>query len=145
MTQINAYLNLDGNCREVMTFYKDALGAELNMQTVEGSPIEAQCSSAIKNQILHASLVKDELILMASDMQGPEGFIKGNNIALSLNCSSEEEIRTFFANLSDGGTITHALTEAFWGATFGVLTDKFGIRWMLNYDKNLKETENQAM
>ena len=139
MTQINAYINFEGNCREVMTFYKECFGGELNMQTVEGSPIEAQCPAGIKHQILHATLAKDELVLMGSDMQEPGGkFIKGNNIALSLSCSSEEEIKTFFSNLSEGGKITHALMESFWGATFGVLTDKFGIRWMLNYDKNQK-------
>ncbi len=136
MTQINAYINFEGNCREVMTFYKDCLDAELNMQTIEGSPIEAQCPAAMKQQILHASLVKEGMILMGSDMQEPGGnFTKGNNIALSLNCSSDEEIKTFFSKLSQGGKISHALTESFWGATFGVLTDKFGIRWMLNYDK----------
>jgi PhnB protein len=136
MTQINAYINFDGNCREAMKFYKDCLGGELALQTVEGSPIEAQCPAEIKHQILHASLMKDGLVLMGSDMQGPEGFIKGNSIALSLSCSSEEEIKTFFTNLSKGGVISHELMQSFWGATFGVLTDKFGIRWMLNYDKN---------
>jgi PhnB protein len=135
MTQVNPYINFDGNCREAMIFYKECLGGELALQTVEGSPIEAQCPPGIKHQILHGSLMKDSLVLMGSDMQGPEGFIKGNSIALSLSCSNEEEIRTFFANLSRGGTVTHALMESFWGATFGVLTDKFGIRWMLNYDK----------
>ena len=117
-----------------MTFYKECLGAELNMQTVEGSPIEAQCPTAMKHQILHASLVKDELLLMGSDMPGSEGFIKGNTIALSLNCSTEEEINIFFSNLSSGGKIIHPLRVEFWGAIFGVFTDKFGIRWMLNYD-----------
>ncbi len=137
MTQINAYLNFEGNCREVMMFYKECIGGELNMQTVEGSPIEAQCPAAMKDQILHASLMKDDLILMGSDMHEPGGnFIKGNNIALSLNCSSEEEIKTFFSKLSEGGKISHALTEQFWGATFGTFTDKFGIRWMLNYDRS---------
>ena len=76
---------------------------------------------------------------MGSDMQEPGGnFIKGNNIALSLNCSSDEEIKTFFSKLSEGGRISHNLMQSFWGATFGVLTDKYGIRWMLNYDKNQK-------
>ncbi|HUS01173.1 MAG TPA: VOC family protein [Chitinophagaceae bacterium] len=136
MTQINAYINFDGNCREVMTFYKHSLGGELNMQTVEGSPIEAQCPTEIKHQILHASLLKDDLVIMGSDMQEPGGFTKGNNIALSLSCSSDEEIKTFFSKLSEGGKISHNLMQSFWGATFGVLTDKYGIRWMLNYDKN---------
>src|SRR5688572_11928408 len=135
MTQINAYLNFDGNCQEVMTFYNQCLGGELNMQTIEGSPIEAQCPAAMKHHILHATLSKDGLLLMGSDMQEPGGtYTKGNNIALSLNCSNDEEIKTFFSNLAEGGKISHALTEQFWGATFGVLTDKYGIRWMLNYD-----------
>ncbi|MEP6615803.1 MAG: VOC family protein [Ginsengibacter sp.] len=143
MSQINAYLTFEGNCSEVMNFYKESLGGELHMQAVEGSPIEDQCTTSMKNQILHATLTKDDLLLMGSDMQGPEGFIKGNNIALSLNCSSEEEINTFFLNLSRGGKITHALTEQFWGATFGVLIDKFGIRWMLNYDKTQNDGSNE--
>ena len=92
----------------------------------------------MKDQILHASLLKESLVLMASDMTGPDGFINGNTIALSLNCSSEKEIRTFFSNLSSGGQISQQLEEQFWGATFGVLTDKYGTRWMLNYDKKLK-------
>ena len=139
MAQINAYINFEGNCREVMTFYKECFGGELNMQTIEGSPIETECPTAIKHQILHASLSKDELLLMGSDMQEPGGnFTKGNNIALSLNCSSDEEIKTFFSKLSEGGRISHNLMQSFWGATFGVLTDKYGIRWILNYDKSQK-------
>lgn len=137
MTQINAYLNFEGNCREVMTFYKKCLGGELNMQAIEGSPIEAECPVAIKHQILHATLAKDGLLLMGSDMQEPgTSFTRGNNIALSLHCSTDDEIETFFSRLSEGGKVLHALKEEFWGATFGVLTDKYGIRWMLNYDKN---------
>jgi len=136
MAQINPYLNFNGNCREAMTFYKHCLGAELAMQTVEGSPIEEQCPAAMKHQILHASLTKDCLLVMGSDMIGPDGFHMGTNMSLSLNCCSEEEINVFFSKLSDGGKIIHPLREEFWGATFGVFTDKFGIKWMLNYDKN---------
>lgn len=137
MAQINAYLNFNGNCREAMTFYKKCLGGELTVQTVEGSPIEFQCPPYMKHQVLHASLLKGNLVLMASDMIEPEGFIKGNTISLSLNCNSEREIKTFFARLSAGGRITHPLEKQFWGATFGVLTDRYGIKWMLNYDKTL--------
>jgi PhnB protein len=139
MTQINAYLNFNGNCRDAMNFYKECLGGELALQTVEGSPIEAQCPPAIKNQVLHASLMKDAILLMGSDMVGPDGFIKGNTMSLSLNCSSEEEINSFFSTLSAGGKIIHPLRVEFWGAIFGVFTDKFGVRWMLNYDKNAKQ------
>jgi PhnB protein len=136
MTNINAYLTFNGNCREAMSFYKNCLGGELSIQTVGGSPIESQCPGAMKDHILHASLNRDGILLMASEMIGPEGFIKGNTIALSLNCSSEAEINQFFSNLSEDAQIIHPLKTEFWGATFGVLTDKFGVRWMLNYDKN---------
>ena len=139
MAQINAYINFSGNCREVMTFYKECLGGELTLQTVGGSPMEAQCPAGMKDQILHATLTRGELLLMGSDMAGPEGIIKGNNIALSVNCSSDEEINTFFSKLSEGGKIIDPLKLQFWGAIFGVLTDKFGIRWMFNYDKNQKQ------
>ena len=139
MTQINAYITFNGNCREAMNFYKECLDAELTMQTVAGSPIEAQCPQEMKDSILHATLIKDNLLLMGSEMIGPGGWTKGNDMALSLNCSSEEEINNFFDKLSVGGQIIHELRVEFWGAIFGVFNDKFGIRWMLNYDKNVSK------
>ncbi len=138
MTQINAYITFNGKCREAMTFYQECIGGELELQTVEGSAIEAQCPEAMKGQILHSALTKDPLLLMGTDMIGPEGYTKGTNMALSLNCSSEEEINLFFARLSEGGSVIHPLRVEFWGATFGVFNDRFGIRWMLNYDKKLQ-------
>lgn len=135
MTQINAYLHFSSNCREAMTFYKECLGGELSIQAVGESPMADQMPPELQKNILHASLVKDGFVLLGSDM-GPEGAIKGNTISLLLNCSSAEEIKTFFSNLSAGGEIGHPLKEEFWGATFGDLTDKFGINWMFNFDKN---------
>ena len=138
MTTINAYINFDGNCREVMNFYQECLGGELTIQTVGGSPMETQCRAEMKDLILHSSLMQDGLLIMGSDMQQPGGFTKGDNIALSVNCSSEKEINIFFNKLSEGGKIIHPLKTQFWGAMFGALTDRFGIRWMFNYDKNQK-------
>lgn len=136
MTQINAYLTFNGNCREVMTFYQFCLGGELVFHTIEGSPMEARCPSAIKHQILHSSLTKGPLLLMATDMIGPEGYKEGNTIAMSLNCSSEEEIKTFYNNLSAGGKVLMSVEKTFWATLFAEFTDKYGIRWMLNYDEN---------
>ena len=97
--------------------------------------MEAGCPGAMKHQILHGSLTKNGLILMGSDMAGTEGLIQGNNISLSLSCSSEKEINQFFSALSAEGKVIEPLKLQFWGAMFGVLTDKFGIRWMLTYDE----------
>ena len=134
MTQINTYLNFDGITREAMTFYQQCLGGELIMQKVAESPMAAQMPSEMGAKILHSSLTKDGLLLMASDMLG-RSTVNGNNVMLCINCSSEEEINSFFNNLAVGGKIKDPLQQSFWGATFGKLTDKFGIHWMFNYSK----------
>ncbi len=138
MTQINAYIGFNGKCHEAMTFYKECIGGELSFMPVKGSPMEAQFPAGMQDQILHSTLTKNSLVLMGSDMTAPDGFIKGNNMALSVNCSSDEEINTLFSKLGDGGKILDPLKVQFWGAMFGVVEDKFGIRWMFNYDKNQK-------
>ena len=134
MTQIISYLNFNGNTREAMTFYKECLGGELVMQKIGESPMAAQMPGEMAARILHSSLTKEGLVLMASDMMGDK-IINGNNIILCLNCGSDEEINSFFNNLSTGGKINQPLQQSFWGATFGELTDKFGIKWMFNYSK----------
>jgi PhnB protein len=135
MTQLNAYLNFNGNCREAMTFYKECLGGELNMQTIGESPVANQMPKEARQNILHSTLIKDgSTLLMASDMIGA-ALVMGNAISLCLNCSSEEEIKSCFSRLSSGGEIKDPLGEKFWGDTFGALIDKFGINWLLNYHK----------
>lgn len=133
--QLNPYLNFNGNCREAMEFYKQALGGELQLQTVEGSPIEMQCPSGMKHHILHSMLTVDGAVIMGSDMIGPDGFIPGNTMAISVNCSSEPQIRDYYEKLRAGGQVIDELKKQFWGAWFGVLTDRFGVRWMLNWQE----------
>ncbi len=135
MTQINAYLRFDGNCREAMTFYKDCLGGELTLLTVAGSPMESQMPPEAGQNIMHSCLTNGERTLMATDM-GPGELVPGNLVSLMLNCSSQEEIEKLFSWLSAGGEVSCPLEEAFWGATFGHLTDQFGVNWILHYDKN---------
>lgn len=135
MTQINAYLNFNGKCREAMAFYQQCLGGELVMQKIAESPMAARVPSEMGARILHSSLKKDSIVLMASDMMG-HNVKSGNSISLCLNCSSDEEINSFFGNLSKDGKIVEPLHQSFWGATFGSLTDKFGITWIFNYSKN---------
>ena len=135
MTQINAYLNFNGKCREAMTFYKECLGGELVMQKISESPMAARMPSEMGAKILHSSLTKNSIVLMASDMMG-NNVKSGNSISLCLNCSSDEEVNSFFNNLSKDGNILEPLHQSFWGATFGSLTDKFVITWIFNYSKN---------
>jgi len=135
-TTISPYLTFDGNAREAMTFYRDALGGELSLMAVKDTNMGSQCMGTDENAIMHSSLIKDSLVLMASDMIGNRTLQLGNNFAISVNCNSEEEINTFYKNISAGGEIIDPLKIQFWGALFGVVKDKFGMVWMFNFDKN---------
>ena len=133
MTQINPYIGFNGDCRKAMEFYRDCIGGELSVQTVGESSMDEQCPAGMKNSIVHAALIKGSMVLMATDMVGPDGYIRGNNVALCLNCSSEEEINTFHSKLSAGGKILQPPGKSFFGNRFSCFTDKFGITWMLNF------------
>jgi PhnB protein len=135
MIRINAYLTFNGNCREAMTFYRECLGGELFVQTIGESPMADKIPPQIRDNVLHSTLAKGSLLIMASDMVSEQGLKKGNTVSLMLQCSSEEEIKHCYARLSRGGQATHPLENTFWGALFGDLTDKFGNHWLLNYDK----------
>ena len=83
---------------------------------------------------MHSCLTSGSLLLFGSDA-GMHKVTKGNSVSLALNFSSAEEIAATFARLGEGGTVTMPLEDTFWGATFGMLTDRFGTDWMFNYDK----------
>ena len=136
MTQIIPYLSFAGNCREVMTFYKECLGGELNLMTVAETPMAGQMPAEMGQQIMHANLSKNGWSLMASDMN--PNIQQGNTVNICINCNSEEELNSFFAKLSDGGTVHHPVSKFFAG-TMGDFSDKFGINWMLYYGENMQQ------
>lgn len=134
MTQIISHLTFNGNCREAMTFYKKCFGGTLTFQTVGESPLSGKMPKKMKDCILQAVLKKGRLALTGSDLVGEEGLLKGNSVSLSLCCSSEDEIKTFYTKLSEGGSPNHPLQDTFWGAKSGDLTDKFGNHWLLSFE-----------
>ena len=133
--KINAYLTFAGNCREAMQFYHQCLGGQLNFQTIGESPLADKMPSQMKNAILHATLVNESMVLMASDMVGDQGLSPGNSVSLMLDCNSETEIKNCYTNLSAGGVQTHPLELTFWGALFGDLEDKYGNHWLLHFNQ----------
>jgi PhnB protein len=136
VTQLNAYLNFNGRCREAMTFYQQCLGGDLTLQRIAETPMGAQMPSEAGANILHSSLTRNgTLLMMGSDMMGAN-LKQGNSVVLCLNCSSDQEINAFFQNLSVGGEIKQPLHQSFWGSTYGELIDKFGMLWMFNYTKS---------
>jgi len=138
MTRIFAYLTFNGNCREAMTFYQECLGGELTLQTIGESPLTEKMPGHMKQHILHATLQKDGLVLMATDMVGDQGLSSGNTISMMLDCTDEEEARSYYEKLSAGGQASQQLQPTFWGALFGGLTDKYGNHWLLNFSNNAK-------
>ena len=132
MKDITPYLTFNGTCRQAMTFYKDILGGDLELMDFASSPMEVPDEA--KNYIMHAILTSNGVTLMASDTMPNQAVTNGNSVSLSINCQSTDEINHLFNSLSDGGQITMPLEDTFWGARFGMLTDKFGTCWMFNYD-----------
>lgn len=140
MATVNVYLTFDGKCEEAFKFYQSVFGGEIpfwgkfgDMPPPEGmSPL----SEEMKNRIMHVTLpISAETMLMGSDsMSGMPQITNGNNFSLSLNADSRDEAANLFNQLSAGGNVTMPLEDTFWGAYFGMWTDKFGINWMVNYD-----------
>lgn len=144
MAQLNVYLTFDGNCEEAFNFYQSVFGTEIPFMGRFGDvPPEENMppmSDEVKNRIMHVSLpISEETVLMGSDtMPGMHEYKEGNNFSLSLNTNSREEATDLFNKLSAGGKVTMELQDTFWGAFFGMWTDKFGINWMVNYDDPAK-------
>jgi PhnB protein len=133
MKALIPYLLFNGNCREAMNFYRDCFGGELKMMTFKEAPPGNECNNkANPNAIMHSALQTNAFTLMASDWPG-DGAVFGNNISINIECESLAEIEKLFQALSHGGITKQALSNTFWGARFGMLIDKFGIHWMLNY------------
>jgi PhnB protein len=135
MKEINAYLNFDGNCREAMSFYQRCFGAELQVMLFSDAKGQCEFPPGAEDKVMHARLTKGSVVLMASDTMPGMPLTPGNNVHLTIHCETLHEIQSLFAALGDNGTITMPLQDTFWGAHFGMLTDRFGVHWMLNFEK----------
>lgn len=133
MTEATTYLIFDGNCREAMKFYEKCLGADLYLMPFSEAP--GDFAKQAKDRIMHASLRKGIPILMASDTMPGMPFQQGNNFSIAIACENVQEIDRLFAALGENGKVTMALQETFWATRFGMLTDQFGINWMLSLSK----------
>ena len=130
-SKLNPYLNFNGNAKEAMEFYKNVFGGQLTMSTFKEGGMPVDPSEADK--IMHAMLIADNgITLMASDTPKEWPYNPGTNISVSLSGDSEEELKGYWDKLSTDAKIDQPLEKAPWGDMFGMLTDKFGIRWMVN-------------
>ncbi|HEX6332918.1 MAG TPA: VOC family protein [Flavisolibacter sp.] len=140
MAKMNPYLNFDGRTEEAFNFYKSVFGGEFTgVYKMDGMPDADKLPENERNRVLHIALPIDgQTTLMASDIIPSAGqkLVEGNNVQLSLHPGSREEADRLFRELSAGGTVEMPMQDTFWGAYFGNFQDKYGIRWMINYDQN---------
>ena len=128
---LSPYLSFkDGKCAEAMKFYNGILGGKLNLMTFGEAPVESTDKN--RDLIMHGALENDTLSFFGSDAMRDNEIIVGNNVQLSINGTDEAKLTEYFNGLAENGEVDHPLKKEFWGDHFGMLTDKYGIRWMIN-------------
>jgi PhnB protein len=128
------YLYFNGQCKEAMEFYKDVFGGDLTLQTMGDIPEEVreQAGNPDKDRIMHARLEAEGFTVLGSDTA--KASDKAAKIELSIMGDDEERLTKIFNSLSEGGSVFMPLAKQFWGDTFGSLTDKYGIQWVVNIE-----------
>lgn len=130
--KLTPYIMFNGNCEEALNFYAKALGGEIvHLSRYEGSPMESMVSD--KQKVMHATLIAKDITIMGADDGQRKAENKGSGaVHLNINFDNTDEEENFFNVLVEGGRSTMPLQDTFWSSKFGMLTDKFGINWMLN-------------
>lgn len=126
---LNPYLNFNGNCREAMTFYRDVFEGDLNLLTFRDYPLDV--AEKDKDLILHATLSFGDAILMASDAMPGQEVSPGSNVHVSVSAISVAQAERVYTALAREGVVIMPFGKTFWGEMFGMLTDRFGINWMV--------------
>lgn len=127
--RLNPYLTFRDNAREAMEFYTSVLGGDLRIMTFGDMGMEPA------NGVMHAMLETPlGFALMASDAPEPMSHKPGDNVSLSISgdLANADDLRGYFSALAEGGEITMPMEVQMWGDEYGMLTDKFGIPWMVN-------------
>jgi len=132
--QFTPYLNFNGNCKEAFEFYAELFGGEItSLLTFDQGPPEMDCPPAMKDMVMNAQLQIGNQLLMASDAM--ESYREPQGMHITIGVSKPEEAERVFAGLSEGGSVQMPMVETFWARRFGMLTDRYGIPWMVNCDK----------
>jgi PhnB protein len=133
-TTIQPYLFFGGRCEEALEFYRTTLGAQVEMLMRHGEspepPPPGMLPAGFENKVMHATFRIGASTLMASDGCGEASKFEGFSLALAA--PTEAEAQRAFAALADGGEVTMPLAKTFWSPLFGMLTDRFGVGWMVN-------------
>jgi len=134
--QFNPYLFFNGNCEEALRFYEKLFGGKIeSMIPHEGSPAACQVPPEWQKKILHARMTIGNTVLMASDAP-PGRFHKQQGFSINIGLNDVAQAERIFNTLAkDAVAVTMPFGETFWAQRFGMLTDRFGIPWMINVEK----------
>lgn len=130
--QLEPYLHFGGSCEEALTFYKEVFAGEVVSLMRFGDTAGGETPPGYNDKVMHSSFEAPSVKFMASDQQPGTPVPSSSNVSLSLSTRDVTEGERVFAMLSSGGNVTLPMHDTFWGARFGMLTDKFGIDWMVN-------------
>lgn len=134
---VDVYMNFNGNCREAVEFYAKVFGnSDPQIMTFGEAPPNPDYPLPEEAQalIMHARLNVDGSNVMFSDVFPGMPFTAGNNISLALVTRNEEDVKAWFHQLKEGGSVTMELQETFWSKLYGSLKDKFGIEWQVSLE-----------
>ena len=132
------YLNLNGQCAAAFTFYEKCLGGTITFsQTFAESPMKDQVAPEWQDKIMHCTLSVGDNLLMGADAPPehetrPHGITKPQAISISLSGLAAADGERVCAALSEGGSVGMPFQKTYWAAGFGMVTDRFGISWMVN-------------
>jgi PhnB protein len=130
--QLNPYLLFNGQCETAFKFYEKCLGGKIEaMIPHAGTPAESSVPAEWRDKIMHASMTVDGAVLMASDAP-PEHYQPPKGFSVSINLKNAAEAERIFNALAENGTVKMPLQQTFWATRFGMLTDRWGIPWMIN-------------
>ncbi len=131
---INPYLSFNGQCEAAFRFYEKALGGKLEIMTHGNSPACDHVPAEWHSKVMHACLTVGDQLLMGSDSP-PEYQEPLSGFSVSLHFKDVAEGEHMFNTLAEGGAVRMPFAETFWAAGFGMLTDQFGVPWMINCEK----------
>ncbi len=137
MATINPYLNFKGNTEEAFNFYKSVFGGDFSsLVRFKDMPAAGSVPSQDSDKLMHVALpISKGNVLMGTDVLESKGqtLTPGDNFSLSISAENKAEADKLF-NISAGGNVEVPMSDAPWGSYFGMTKDKFGIRWMVNFD-----------
>jgi PhnB protein len=133
--QFNPYLYFNGDCEEAFKFYEQILGGKIEaMFRHEGSPAASHVPPEWGQKILHARMTIGQTVLMASDAP-PGHYHKPQGFSINIATNDPVEAERIFGALEQGGTVSMPFQETFWAFRFGMVSDRFGVPWMINVEK----------